>query len=42
MYAAPAPVVASAVVALREAAAEVEDGHGVPIELVTVGDTSTG
>ena len=26
--------------ALRAAAAEVEDGHGVPVEVVTVGDTA--
>ncbi|HET7388660.1 MAG TPA: PspC domain-containing protein [Nocardioidaceae bacterium] len=37
----PAPD-ASLAAALRSAAAEVEDAHGVPVEVVTVGDTPLG
>ena len=33
------PSAASLSAALREAAAEIEDAHGVPVEVVTVGDT---
>ena len=38
LYADPAPAATSTASALREAAAEVEDAHGVPVEVVTVGD----
>ena len=38
LYADRAPATASVAGALRAVAAEVEDGHGVPIEVVTVGD----
>jgi signal transduction histidine kinase len=35
-----APSAATLAVALREVAAEIEDAHGVPVEVVTVGDTA--
>src|SRR3954451_25177908 len=38
LYAEQAPPDTSLASALREAAAEVEDGHGVPVEVVVVGD----
>src|SRR3954452_10413841 len=38
LYAEPAPPDTSVVSALKAAAAEVEDAHGVPVEVVTVGD----
>jgi signal transduction histidine kinase/phage shock protein PspC (stress-responsive transcriptional regulator) len=39
LYAGAVPPDTSVVSALRAAAAEVEDAHGVPVEVVTVGDT---
>lgn len=41
MYGEPAAAGATLAAALRAAAAEVEDAHGVPVEVVTVGDTAT-
>ena len=41
LYAAEPEPETSVASALRAAAAEVEDGHGVPVEVVTVGDTAT-
>src|SRR3954471_2883048 len=38
LYAEPVPPDTSVVSALKAAAAEVEDAHGVPVEVVTVGD----
>jgi signal transduction histidine kinase/phage shock protein PspC (stress-responsive transcriptional regulator) len=38
LYGEQAPPGTSVAAALREAAAEVEDAHGVPVEVVTVGD----
>ncbi len=38
LYGDPAPTQTTIASALRTAAAEVEDGHGVPVEVVTVGD----
>jgi len=38
LYDDPAPASSSTAGALRTAAAEVEDAHGVPVEVVTVGD----
>jgi signal transduction histidine kinase/phage shock protein PspC (stress-responsive transcriptional regulator) len=40
MYGEPAAADTSVATALKEAAAEVEDTHGVPVEVVTVGDAS--
>jgi signal transduction histidine kinase/phage shock protein PspC (stress-responsive transcriptional regulator) len=40
LYGEQAPPDTSVASALRAAAAEVEDSHGVPVEVVTVGDTS--
>lgn len=40
MYGAPAAAGESLSAALRSVAADVEDGHGVPVELVTVGDVA--
>jgi signal transduction histidine kinase/phage shock protein PspC (stress-responsive transcriptional regulator) len=42
MYGEPAPAEASVATALKTAAAEVEDAHGVPVEVVTVGDAPGG
>ena len=42
LYAEPAAAATSVMGALREATAEVEDGHGVPVEVVTVGDAPLG
>jgi signal transduction histidine kinase/phage shock protein PspC (stress-responsive transcriptional regulator) len=42
LYGGEAAPAASLASALREAAAEVEDAHGVPVEVVTVGDTPVG
>ena len=39
LYADQVPPESSVAGALRAAAAEVEDGHGLPVEVVTVGDT---
>ena len=40
LYGEEAPPDTSVASALKAAAAEVEDGHGVPVEVVTVGDTA--
>ncbi|MPZ94260.1 MAG: PspC domain-containing protein [Propionibacteriales bacterium] len=40
LYGDPAKTAATVSGALRTAAAEVEDGHGVPVEVVTVGDAA--
>src|SRR4051794_16170150 len=40
LYAEPVPPDTSVVSALKAAAAEVEDAHGVPVEVVTVGDAA--
>jgi signal transduction histidine kinase/phage shock protein PspC (stress-responsive transcriptional regulator) len=40
LYGDPASAATSLARALRAAAAEVEDAHGVPVEVVTVGDTA--
>jgi signal transduction histidine kinase/phage shock protein PspC (stress-responsive transcriptional regulator) len=40
LYGDPASAATSLASALRAAAAEVEDAHGVPVEVVTVGDTA--
>ncbi len=41
MYGDPEPAEATLVTALRAVSAQVEDAHGVPVEVVTVGDVPT-